>query len=282
MAQILDGREISEQILTELKTKVGASGHTPVLAIVLAGGDESAAAYVRTIVKTADKASVKTDVLDLGDDATQDVFIKTVTNLAENNEVNGIIIQTPASKGLDLDAARSLIPPEKDIDGANPLSAGRLFTDMPAFAPATAQAVVEILKYYQIELAGKNAVVIGRSRVVGKPAAQLLLNMNATVSICHSGTPDLSAYTKNADVVVAAAGQIGLINGNQIGPQAVIVDVGTNFTDAGKMVGDVDFDSAQKVAKAITPVPGGVGPVTTAVLLKNTFDACLKQNQNSA
>ncbi len=279
MAQILDGKEISKQIRDEVKSKIEALGEKPVLAIVLATKNESASTYVRIIQKAAEKVGIKANIIDLSENVGHDELMAAVKNLSEDTKTHGIIIQTPTPKDIDIDEARSLIPLEKDIDGANPLSAGKLFSNLESFAPATASAVIEILKYYQIETSGKHAVVVGRSRIVGKPVAHMLLDLNATVTICHSGTPDLTPYAQNADILVVAAGKANLINDKQVGPNTVVIDVGTNFNDQNELVGDVDFEPVEKAVKAITPVPGGVGPVTTAILLKNTLDAYLGQTQ---
>jgi methylenetetrahydrofolate dehydrogenase (NADP+)/methenyltetrahydrofolate cyclohydrolase len=182
------------------------------------------------------------------------------------------MLQTPLPDGLRLADLASAIDPAKDVDGANPLSLGRLVAVLPAFAPATATAVVELLDHYQVRLDGVRAVVVGRSAVVGKPLAHLLLNRDATVTVCHSRTPDLASVTRTAQVLVVAAGRPGLIGADHVSPGAVVVDVGTNATPDGGLIGDVAADAAS-VAGAITPVPGGVGPVTTAVLIRNVVDA---------
>ncbi|MDX6316507.1 MAG: methylenetetrahydrofolate dehydrogenase / methenyltetrahydrofolate cyclohydrolase, partial [Streptomyces sp.] len=185
----------------------------------------------------------------------------------------GIILQTPLPEGAALEDLASAIAFEKDVDGANPLSLGRLAAGLPAYAPATAEAVVAILDHHKVELTGRHAAVVGRSTVVGKPAAHLLLDRNATVTVCHSRTADLAAVTSACDVVVAAVGRAGLITAAHVRPRAVVVDVGTNPTEDGGLVGDVDAASVEAVAGALTPVPGGVGPVTTALLLQHTVRA---------
>ena len=280
MALLLDGREISKSIRKTIEDKVGSLGPdkpAPSLAIVLATKNASAASYVRIIKKAAAKLGITASIIDLGEEVTHELLMNTVKTLALDSSTNGIIIQTPVREGIDIDEARSLIPLEKDIDGANPLSAGKLFSKLESFAPATASAVIEILKHYNVELSGKHAVVIGRSRIVGKPVAHMLLDLGATVTICHSGTKDLIPHTTSADVLVVAAGKIDLISDKHVTAKTVVIDVGTNFNSQQQLVGDVDFASVEKVVKAITPVPGGVGPVTTAILLRNTFEAYLKQ-----
>jgi len=185
-------------------------------------------------------------------------------------------VQTPLPDGAKLEDLASAIVVEKDIDGANPLSLGRLAAGLPAFAPATAEAVVAILNHHEVELTGRHVAVIGRSTVVGKPVAHLLLDKNATVTVCHSRTKDLAAITCAADVVVAAVGRAGLVTAEHVRPGAVVVDVGTNPTDDGGLVGDVDTTSVTEKAAALTPVPGGVGPVTTALLLQHTVQAAAR------
>jgi methylenetetrahydrofolate dehydrogenase (NADP+)/methenyltetrahydrofolate cyclohydrolase len=275
-ATSLAGRELAASIRAETTERAGvlaAAGTPPRLAIVVATADESSAWYVRSIARAAGQAGITADVRDLGADATAGALRDELTSLSADRAVHGIILQTPlpaAAAGSDL---ASLIDPAKDVDGANPASLGRLAAGLPAFAPATAEAVLAILDHYQVELAGRYAAVVGRSTVVGKPAALLLLSRNATVTICHSRTPDLPAVTSSADVVVAAVGRAGLITSDYVKAGAVVVDVGTNPTPDGGLAGDVDAASVAGKAGALTPVPGGVGPVTTALLLRHTVQA---------
>jgi methylenetetrahydrofolate dehydrogenase (NADP+)/methenyltetrahydrofolate cyclohydrolase len=196
----------------------------------------------------------------------------TLTSLADDPEVHEIILQTPLPEGASLAALATLIPVQKDVDGASPESIGRLVAGLPAFAPATAEAVLALLDHYGVELRGRHAVVVGRSVVVGKPAAHLLLDRHATVTICHSRTADLAAVTRQADVLVAAAGRAGLIGPWHVSPGTTVIDVGTNATPEGGLAGDVD-PAVTGVAAALTPVPGGVGPVTTALLLRHVVEA---------
>jgi methylenetetrahydrofolate dehydrogenase (NADP+) / methenyltetrahydrofolate cyclohydrolase len=275
-ATSLAGRELAAAIraeTTERAAALAAAGTPPRLAIVVATADESSAWYVRSIAKAAEQAGITADVRDLGADATAGALGEELASLSADAAVHGIILQTPlpaAAAGSDL---ASLIDPAKDVDGANPASLGRLAAGLPAFAPATAEAVLAILDHYKVELAGRYAAVVGRSTVVGKPAALLLLGRNATVTICHSRTPDLPAVTSSADIVVAAVGRAGLITADYVRPGAVVVDVGTNPTPDGGLAGDVDAASVAGRAGALTPVPGGVGPVTTALLLSHTVQA---------
>ena len=198
-----------------------------------------------------------------------------LTRLSADDTVHGIILQTPLPPGATLEDLAGAIAVEKDVDGANPLSLGRLAAGLPAYPPATAAAVLAILDHHGVELAGRRATVIGRSTVVGKPVAHLLLDRHATVTVCHSRTPDLASVTSTADILIAAAGRAGLVTAAHVKPGAVVVDVGTNPTPDGGLVGDVDAPSVAERAAALTPVPGGVGPVTTALLLRHTVRAAV-------
>lgn len=273
MAQLLDGKQIASQIRAQINEQTAQLQTKPNLAIIVATDEESTLSYVKSLQTSAEQVGVITQVVKVSDNLSE-----TIKQLSTDQTVHGIIIQTPVNDGFDLAAARALIPVNKDVDGANPLSAGQLVTGEQAFAPATAAAVIKILQVSNIPIAGAQATVIGRSNVVGKPVAQLLLNLNASVSICHSKTPDISMYTKPADILIAAAGQPKLINETHVSDKTVVIDVGTNFSDDGKMVGDVDFTAVESKVKAITPVPGGVGPVTTAILLWQTLQAYKLQN----
>jgi methylenetetrahydrofolate dehydrogenase (NADP+)/methenyltetrahydrofolate cyclohydrolase len=272
---LIDGRAISKAILEAVTADVAqlrAAGTTPTLAIVVPTDDEATAWYVRSIVRTATKVGVEARQIDLYD-ATAEQLTAQLDTLSADEGVHGIICQTPLPKGITLDQVGQHIAVDKDVDGASPESLGRLAAGLPAFAPATAQAVVEILQREQTPLSGADVVVVGRSNVVGKPAALLLLAENATVTICHSRTRDLAAHTRQADVLVAAVGRARMIGAGHVKPGAVVIDVGTNPTEDGQLVGDVDTEAVEPVAAAVTPVPGGVGPVTTALLLRNVVAA---------
>lgn len=252
-------------------------GVRPVLAVVMATDDESTRWYVRSIERAAESAGIGCRIIDLGHDATEQVLASVLRDLSAEPSVNGIILQTPLPAGVRTDALVGLIAPEKDIDGANPLSLGRLAVGQPAFAPATARAVVEILDHYEVPVAGRDVVVVGRSAVVGKPLSLLLLERDAAITVCHSRSGPLERYTKDADIVVVAAGRTGLLNGSHVSGKATVIDVGTNVLPDGSLVGDVDA-SVDGVAAALTPVPGGVGSVTTALLLLHTTEAARTQS----
>ena len=270
----LSGRELAHQLrarTTESAAALTAAGTPPRLAIVVATADESSAWYVRSIAKAAAAVGIVCDVVDLGAAATVEEISAALRRLGEDDAVHGIILQTPLPTGVDVADLTLSIAPAKDVDGANPASLGRLAAGLPAFPPATAEAVLALLDHHGVALAGRHAVVVGRSTVVGKPAAHLLLDRNATVTICHSRTSDLAAITRQADVLVAAVGRPGLITPEHVAPGTVVIDVGTNPTADGGLVGDVDPAVVEKAA--LTPVPGGVGPVTTALLLDHTVRA---------
>jgi methylenetetrahydrofolate dehydrogenase (NADP+) / methenyltetrahydrofolate cyclohydrolase len=268
----LGGRELAADLrarTTESAAALTAAGRPPRLAIVVATDDESSAWYVRSIAKAAAAVGIVCDIVSPA--ATVEEIGTALRRLGEDDAVHGIILQTPLPTGVDVADLAAAIPPAKDVDGANPASLGRLAAGLPAFPPATAEAVLALLEHHGVALPGRHAVVVGRSTVVGKPAAHLLLDRNATVTICHSRTSDLAAITRQADVLVAAVGRPGLITPEHVAPGTVVIDVGTNPTADGGLVGDVDPAVAEKAA--LTPVPGGVGPVTTALLLQHTVRA---------
>jgi methylenetetrahydrofolate dehydrogenase (NADP+) / methenyltetrahydrofolate cyclohydrolase len=276
MTTLLDGKKVAAEVRIRVAADVAAlreRGTVPALAVVLATGDEAAAWYAGSIENAAGKAGILVRLVDLGADADQAALGRALAGLAADRAVHGIILQTPLPAGVDRDALVSAIPFVKDVDGVSPLSAGRLMSGLPAFAPATAAAVMELLDAHDVPLRGARAVVAGRSMVVGKPVAQLLLARDATVTICHSRTRDLPAVTREADVLVAAIGRPRFFGGEHVKPGAIVVDVGTTPDETGKITGDVDAGSVQGIAGALSPVPGGVGPVTTALLLLNTVQA---------
>jgi methylenetetrahydrofolate dehydrogenase (NADP+) / methenyltetrahydrofolate cyclohydrolase len=249
------------------------AGVVPSLALVLATADESAAWYTRAIARAGKKVGVEVRIERLADDASADEIRSALRTLSPDPSVHGIILQAPLPPGVDGVEAAADIAPGKDVDGANPLSLGRLTAGLPAFAPATAAAVMRLLDDQGVALSGRQAVVVGRSLVVGKPVAMLLLARDATVTICHSRTVDLPTVTAQADVLVAAVGRPRMLGAEHVKPGAVVIDVGTTPDDVGTLVGDVDADAVMGRAEAVTPVPGGVGPVTTALLLHSTVAA---------
>ncbi len=276
--KVLSGRELAAEIragTAAAAAELAAAHRPPRLTVVTATDDEASAWYVRSIASAAAKAGIGCEVEDLGPRATADGIAAQLAALSADPTVHGIILTTPLPGSARLAELAGAIDPAKDVDGANPVSLGRLMTGLPTFAPATAEAVLWLLDHYQVELAGRHAVVVGRSAVVGKPVAHLLLDRNATVTICHSRTRDLAAITTQADVLVVAAGRAGLIGPGHVAPGATVIDVGTNATPDGGLAGDVDPKVAD-VAGALSPVPGGVGPVTTALLLRHVTDATVE------
>jgi len=284
VSSVLSGRELAAEIRAGTAARAAeltAARRTPTLAVVTATADEASVWYVRSLSRAAAQAGIACDVTDLvpadpsrpeSQDATVEGIRVALIALSENPLVHGILLQTPLPGGARLADLAGLIDPAKDVDGANPTSLGRLMTGLPAFAPATAAAVLALLDFYEIALSGRRAVVVGRSAVVGKPVAQLLLARDATVTVCHSRTADLAAVTSSAEVLVVAAGRAGLIGPSGVAPGAVVVDVGTNAAADGGLSGDVD-PAVAEVAGALSPVPGGVGPVTTALLLRHVVEA---------
>ena len=272
---VLSGRELAADIragTTARAEELAVAGRPPRLTVVTATDDAASAWYVRSIATAAAKAGIGCEVEDLGPAASAADIGAQLAALSGDPTVHAIILTTPLPGGARLAELAAAIDPAKDVDGANPVSLGRLMTGLPAFAPATAEAVLVLLDHHRIALEGRHAVVVGRSAVVGKPVAHLLLDRNATVTICHSRTRDLAAVTRQAEVLVVAAGRAGLIGPDHVAPGATVIDVGTNATPDGGLAGDVDPKVAG-IAGALSPVPGGIGPVTTALLLRHVTEA---------
>ncbi len=278
--RLLRGGPIAADVRTAVAADVAdfkaTHGYTPELAVVIVGRDAPSTVYLHKILDGCRLVGILDRLVELGDDCTAEALGREILALGAERAVAGIIVQQPLPAGISLRVVIDTLDPAKDIDGIHPLNAGLLSLGYDGFLPATAHAAVELLKRSGVPLAGRRAVVVGRSNVVGKPAAFLLLREHATVTICHSRTPDLAAHLREADVVVVAAGRPGLITGEMLRPGAVVVDVGINVVE-GRLVGDVDFDSAARVASAITPVPGGVGPLTNAILLTHLVWAARNQ-----
>jgi methylenetetrahydrofolate dehydrogenase (NADP+) / methenyltetrahydrofolate cyclohydrolase len=274
MTTSLTGTEVAMRIRAEVVAAaraLTAAGTVPHLAVVLATADESTAWYVRSIARAAERCGVRCTVVDLGPDATSVRIRAELEALGTDPTVHGIILQTPLPPNADFDSLASAIDPAKDIDGANPQSLGLLAARLPAFAPATAEAVMVLLDHYAVPLSGAEAVVIGRSTVVGKPTALLLIHRDATVTVCHRHTKNLADHSRRADVLVVAAGQPGQITAEHVRAHAIVIYVGTNATADGGLVCDVDAASVSGRVAGLTPVPGGVGLVTTALLLQHTI-----------
>lgn len=281
MGILLKGKPVADEIKEKLKAEVDElrkKGIIPKLAIIRVGDDPGDMAYERGAIKTMVSMNIETDVRAMSKDITQSEFINELMNMNNDKSIHGILILRPLPKELDENVIKHVIAPEKDVDCFSPVNVAKVFEgDDTGFSPCTPSAVMEILKYYDIELKGKNAVVIGRSMVVGKPAAMMLLKEHATVTICHSRTKDLPKVASGADLLVVGIGRAKMVDSDYIKDGAVVIDVGINVDENGKLCGDVDTDDCINKASAITPVPGGVGSVTTSVLAKHVVKACKMQ-----
>jgi methylenetetrahydrofolate dehydrogenase (NADP+)/methenyltetrahydrofolate cyclohydrolase len=279
--QILEGRPVAAKVLAEVKAGVAAltanTGVQPTLAVVLVGEDPASQIYVRNKKRAADDVGIASRDFLFPAGCSQAELTETIRTINADPSVHGILLQLPLPKGLDENEAVNAIAPAKDADGLHPMSLGNLLAGKPSMVPCTPSGCLEILDHYGIPLEGAEAVVVGRSRLVGKPLAQLLLARNATVTMCHTRTRELAAHCRRADILCVAAGRPHFITGDMVKAGAVIIDVGVNRLDTGKLAGDVDFESASKQARAITPVPGGVGLMTVAMLMKNTLLAATRQ-----
>ena len=274
-ARIIDGKSIAKELRESLAPRVAAlkeQGITPGLTVIVVGDDPASAIYVRNKERACVKLGMNSQVLRFLAETTQEEILNTVRLLNQDDSVHGILVQLPLPRHIDEQAVLRAIDPDKDVDGFHAMNAGRLMNGEPGFVACTPKGVMRLLEVSGVELDGKNAVVVGRSNIVGKPMALLLLQKNCTVTIAHSHTKDLAAVTRSADILVVAVGRAGFITGDMIKPGAAVMDVGINRVD-GKVVGDVDFESAKEVASCITPVPGGVGAMTIAMLMENTVEA---------
>lgn len=275
--QLLDGKTTAQKIRDDIAiraTRLKERGIVPGLGVVLVGDDPASRVYVGMKERACAAAGIVSIARRLPDGASRDEVLSAVQELNDNPAAHGILVQAPLPGGIDYDEIAAAIKPEKDVDGVGPFSMGNLLADQPGYAACTAAGIVELLKAYDIPFKGKECVVVGRSVIVGKPVALLLLREHATVTICHSRTVDLKEHTLRADILIAAVGKAELISGDMIKPGVVVVDAGYNRVEGRKGdVGDVDFESAKQKASWITPVPGGVGPMTIAMLLKQTLQA---------
>mgnify|MGYP000966330586 FL=1 len=278
---ILDGKAVSEKRLELLKEKIEESGLYPRLATVIVGSDPASQMYVRMKHRACEQVGIGSIGIDLPADASTERVLEAVVKLNNDPDINGILVQLPLPAGVDTGRVINAIAPNKDVDGFHPCNIGRLFSGDPLFAPCTPQGIMTILEEYRIPIAGKHAVVIGRSIDVGRPMAALLLNADATVTICHSKTGDLKEEARRADILVSAVGKARFVGPDMVKEGAAVIDVGINHDEDGKLCGDVDFEAVKDVAGAITPVPGGVGPMTIATLMENTFKAARLETCNS-
>lgn len=274
MAEIINGKELAKEIRLNLKEIVEKENLTPKLAVILCGDDEASKVYVRNKSKACDEVGIEFEEFLLPSTTTQKELLDLIDKLNQDKEIDGILLQSPIPKGLNIEEAFEKIKPEKDVDGFNPYNVGKLCIGEDGFIPCTPYGIMKMFEKYNINLEGKKAVIVGRSNIVGKPMAQCLLSKNATVTICHSRTKDLKEELKDADIVIAAVGKRNVIKADMIKEGAVVIDVGMNRNDEGKLCGDVDFEEISKKASFITPVPGGVGPMTVAMLMENVVKAC--------
>lgn len=272
-AQILDGKALAAEIRSEVKTQVAAlaeKGVSTALAVILVGDDSASQVYVRNKIKACADTGIRSLEFRMPAETTQQQILAKIAELNADESVDGILVQLPLPKQINADAVISAIDPAKDVDGFHVANAGALVTGKQGFVPCTPFGVMRLIETSGVNPRGKSAVIVGRSNIVGKPMALLLLAADATVTVAHSRTPDLSAVTSNADILVAAVGRAKLIKADMIKPGAVVIDVGMNRDENGKLCGDVDFAEVKEVAGSITPVPGGVGPMTIAMLMQNT------------
>ena len=271
--ELLDGKIVRKEVLEEVKKKLESIDRKLGLAVVQVGEDEASKVYVRQKEKMAAELGYKFNHIKLSENVSQADLLKVIDELNEDNTIDGILVQMPIPKHLDSKVVQNRILPYKDVDGLTDVNAGCLVHNKDSLVPCTPQGIIDLLKYYNISLEGKNVTIVGRSDLVGKPLANLMTNNNATVSLCHSKTQNLNFYTKNADILIVAVGKAKLIKEDQVKDGAVIIDVGINRESDGKLYGDVDFDSVKDKVSFITPVPGGVGQMTVAELAKNTYKA---------
>lgn len=269
----IDGKQIAGLVTEKVKERVEnlkSKGVVPGLAVILVGSNPASQTYVNNKAKTCERLGMYSVLIELDEDISEDELLKNVEALNQDDKIHGILVQLPLPSQINEDRVIATISPLKDVDGFHPENVGKMMIGQQSFLPCTPFGVMKLLEYSDVEIAGKHAVIIGRSNIVGKPMGQLLLQKDATVTYCHSKTKDLHSFTKQADILVVATGRTKMIDASYIKEGAVVIDVGINRDENNKLCGDVDFASAQEVASKITPVPGGVGPMTIAMLMENT------------
>lgn len=285
MAIIIDGKKVAADIREELRQSTKAFNvlycTSPCLAVIQVGDDPASNVYVNNKIKACKEIGFISNSYHYTDKLTEEELLNLISALNHDESVNGILVQLPLPKHINETKVINAISPEKDVDAFHPYNVGCLMSGEASFLPCTPAGVMELLKRYNIDISGKECVVVGRSNIVGKPMAHLLLHQNGTVTVCHSRTQDLAEHCRKADILVCAIGKPKFFTAEYIKPGAVIIDVGINRDENGKLCGDVDFDAVKDIAGYITPVPGGCGPLTIAMLMKNTYHAALVQNQNS-
>lgn len=282
MATIMDGKALSLKLKEQMKQRIAQlkqQGINPKLVVVLVGDNSASQVYVRNKHKSCGEVGIESEVITMPEQTTQQELLEVVERLNQDETVDGILVQLPLPKQIDEKTVLRSILPEKDVDGFHPVNVGLLSIGDECFAPATPSGIIAMFQEYGIDIAGKNCVIIGRSNIVGKPMAALLLKNNATVTICHSKTEDLASYTRRADVVIVATGRRHTLTAEMVKEGAVVVDVGMNRNEQGKLCGDVDYEEVKEKASFITPVPGGVGPMTITELLENTIQAAQRHHR---
>lgn len=276
MAEIIDGKELAKKVRKELKKEVEVlkeNGINPKLAVIMVGNDPGSTVYVRNKSKACEKVGIEFEEFLFEESISEDELLELIEKLNQDDKVHGILLQCPVPKHIDVNKAFRAISPDKDVDGFNPINVGNLTIGVDAFISCTPYGVVKMLEEYNIETEGKNAVILGRSNIVGKPMIQCMLNKNSTVTVCHSRTKDIGEVIKRADIVIAAIGKPKFVKADMVKDGAVVIDVGINRLDDGTICGDVDYENVKEKASFITPVPGGVGPMTIAMLLNNVVKA---------
>ena len=280
MYQIIDGKELARSIRGEVKKEVDnlrEKNVIPKLAVIMVGDNSASKVYVKNKSKACQECGVEFEEILLDANTSMETLLSIIDKLNERTDINGILLQSPIPKDLNIQEAFERISYKKDVDGFNPVNVGKLMIGEDTFISCTPYGIIKMLEAYNIEIEGKHAVIIGRSNIVGKPLAQCLLRNNATVTICHSKTRDISQITKTADILISAVGRVNMVTSEMVKEGAVVIDVGMNRNDDGKLVGDVDFENVKEKASYITPVPGGVGPMTIAMLMNNVVKATKKQ-----
>ena len=281
MATIIDGKLVSSEVRKKLAEEVNefkeASGVTPGLAVILVGNDPASAVYVRNKHRGCEEAGMNSYQIYLPEETTENELLSKIDELNKDKNVHGILVQLPLPKHISEDKVIAKISEEKDVDAFNTSNVGKIVTGKYSFLPCTPAGIMELLDFYNVDISGKECVVIGRSNIVGKPMALLLLAKNGTVTVCHSKTKELAEVTKRADILVVAIGRANFVTADMVKEGAVVIDVGINRLETGKLAGDVDFAAVEPKVSMITPVPGGVGPMTISMLLKNTLTAAKKQ-----
>ena len=281
MYTIIDGKKLAQKIRLELKTEAEKFKTKPKLAVILVGNDQASKIYVRNKSKACEEVGIEYEEHVLEETTKMGDLLGLIEKLNSDDSINGILLQAPLPKHLEINRAFEKISPIKDVDGFNPINVGKLLIGEDTFISCTPYGIIKMLEEYNIPIQGKNAVVVGRSNIVGKPLAQCLLNKNATVTICHSKTENLINYTRNADILISAVGKANLITADMVKEGATVIDDGMNRNNNGKLCGDVDFENVKEIARYITPVPGGVGPMTITMLMNNVIKAYKMQNNIS-